>query len=194
MSIKGAKAEKFRQRLLAKRRELLSGVHGANVQEPGEHQRRDPGHCRPSQQRLHEGIPAVHRRHRAAHAQTVDEALHKIRQDTFGLCEACGELIGERRLEALRSPGSASPARKKRSGPRPRSDPVLSGSACRVTRGRRVPAAVRCPIPLGRSRIGCAAAPASLRGWVASVSAATPHTQGSRTPQRGSPSFLASYR
>ena len=31
----------------------------------------------------------------------VDEALHKIRQDSYGLCEACGEMIGERRLEAL---------------------------------------------------------------------------------------------
>jgi len=31
----------------------------------------------------------------------VDEALYKIRQEKFGLCEGCGEMIGERRLEAL---------------------------------------------------------------------------------------------
>ena len=31
MSLKGAKVEKFRQRLLAKRRELLNGVRGSNV-------------------------------------------------------------------------------------------------------------------------------------------------------------------
>ena len=31
----------------------------------------------------------------------VDEALDKIRQDTYGLCESCGEMINERRLEAL---------------------------------------------------------------------------------------------
>ena len=31
MPLKGAKVEKFRQRLLVKRRELMSGVRGANV-------------------------------------------------------------------------------------------------------------------------------------------------------------------
>ena len=31
----------------------------------------------------------------------VDAALDKIRQNSYGLCEKCGEEIGEKRLEAL---------------------------------------------------------------------------------------------
>jgi DnaK suppressor protein len=31
----------------------------------------------------------------------VDDALQKIRRKSYGLCERCGEPIGEKRLEAL---------------------------------------------------------------------------------------------
>jgi DnaK suppressor protein len=33
--------------------------------------------------------------------QQVDHALDKIRRKSYGLCEKCGEPVGEKRLEAL---------------------------------------------------------------------------------------------
>jgi len=101
MSLKGAKVERFKQRLLAKRRELLSGVRGSNVK---------------SQETSSDGIQDIADQASSAYTKEfllsvgdaerrllkqVDEALDKIRQDTYGLCEVCGETIGERRLEAL---------------------------------------------------------------------------------------------
>jgi DnaK suppressor protein len=101
MSLKGTKVERFKQRLLAKRRELLSGVRVSNVK---------------SQETSSDGIQDIADQASSAYTKEfllsvgdaerrmlkqVDEALDKIRQDTYGLCEVCGETIGERRLEAL---------------------------------------------------------------------------------------------
>ena len=101
MSLKGAKVEKFRQRLLAKLRELLTGVHGSNVKslESGSDEIQDIAD-QASNAYTKEFLLSIGDTERRMLKQ-VDEALHKIRQDTYGLCEACGELIGERRLEAL---------------------------------------------------------------------------------------------
>ncbi len=101
MSVKGAKTERFKQRLLAKRRELLSGVRGSNIK---------------SLEIAGDGIQDIADQASSAYTkefllsigdaerrmlQQIDEALDRIRQDTYGQCEVCGEMIGERRLEAL---------------------------------------------------------------------------------------------
>lgn len=101
MSVKGPKLEKFKQRLLAKRKELLSGVRGSSV-----------GSIETST----DGIQDIADQATSAYTKEfllsigdaerrmlkqVDDALNKIQQETYGLCESCGELINERRLEAL---------------------------------------------------------------------------------------------
>jgi len=101
MALKGTKVEKFKQRLLAKRKMLLSGVRGSNVKSLETHT---------------DGIQDIADQASSAYTKEfllsigdaerrmlnqVDEALDRIRQETYGLCDGCGELIGERRLEAL---------------------------------------------------------------------------------------------
>ncbi|MFB3819374.1 MAG: TraR/DksA family transcriptional regulator [Candidatus Methylomirabilales bacterium] len=101
MSVKGAKVERFKQRLIEKRRELLSGVRGSNMK---------------SLEVAADGIQDIADQASSAYTKEfllsigdaerrmlkqIDEALDRIRQDTYGLCEVCGEMIGERRLEAL---------------------------------------------------------------------------------------------
>ena len=101
MSLKGAKVEKFRQRLLAKRKELLSGVRGSNVkslESTGEEIQDIADQA--SSAYTKEFLLSIGDTERRMLKQ-VDDALHKIRQETFGLCEGCGETISERRLEAL---------------------------------------------------------------------------------------------
>jgi DnaK suppressor protein len=101
MSLKGTKVEKFRQRLLAKRRELLTGVHGSNVkslESTGEEIQDIADQA--SSAYTKEFLLSIGDTERRMLKQ-VDDALHKIRQDTYGQCEACGDMISERRLEAL---------------------------------------------------------------------------------------------
>lgn len=101
MSLKGAKVEKFRQRLLAKRRELLNGVRGSNVkslESTGEEIQDIADQA--SSAYTKEFLLSIGDTERRMLRQ-VDEALYKIRQAKYGLCEGCGEMIGERRLEAL---------------------------------------------------------------------------------------------
>lgn len=101
MSVKGAKVERFKQRLIEKRRELLSGVRGSNMK---------------SLEVAADGIQDIADQASSAYTKEfllsigdaerrmlkqIDEALDRIRQDTYGLCDVCGEMIGERRLEAL---------------------------------------------------------------------------------------------
>jgi len=101
MSLKGAKVEKFRQRLLAKRKELLSGVHGSNVKnlESSSDEIQDIAD-QASNAYTKEFLLSIGDTERRMLRQ-VDQALNKIREDTYGLCEACGETISEKRLEAL---------------------------------------------------------------------------------------------
>ena len=101
MALKGAKVEKFRQRLLAKRKELLSGVRGSTVKslESTSEEIQDIAD-QASSAYTKEFLLSIGDTERRMLKQ-VDEALHKIRQDTYGLCETCGEMISERRLEAL---------------------------------------------------------------------------------------------
>jgi DnaK suppressor protein len=101
MSLKGPKLERFRQRLITKRKELLSGVRGSKVG---------------SVETSTDGIQDIADQATSAYTKEfllsigdaerrtlkqVDEALQKIQQETYGLCEVCGEMISERRLEAL---------------------------------------------------------------------------------------------
>src|SRR3974377_637349 len=101
MSLKGPKLEKFKQRLLAKRKELISEVRGSNV---GSLETSSDGiqdiADQASRDYTKEFLLSIGDTERRMLRQ-VDEALDKIRQDTYGLCESCGELINERRLEAL---------------------------------------------------------------------------------------------
>lgn len=101
MALKGTKVEKFRQRLLAKRRELLSGVQGSAVKslESTSEEIQDIAD-QASSAYTKEFLLSIGDTERRMLKQ-VDEALHKIRQETYGLCESCGEMISERRLEAL---------------------------------------------------------------------------------------------
>ena len=101
MTLKGAKIEKFRQRLLTKRKELLNGVRGSNVkslESTGEEIQDIADQA--SSAYTKEFLLSIGDTERRMLRQ-VDEALYKIRQETYGLCEVCGEVIGERRLEAL---------------------------------------------------------------------------------------------
>jgi DnaK suppressor protein len=101
MSLKETKVEKFRQRLLAKRKELLTGVRGSNVKnlESGGDEIQDIAD-QASSAYTKEFLLSIGDAERRMLKQ-VDEALLKIREDTYGLCESCGESISERRLEAL---------------------------------------------------------------------------------------------
>lgn len=101
MSLKGSKLEKFKQRLLAKRKDLISEVRGSNV---GSLETSTDGiqdiADQASSAYTKEFLLSIGDAERRMLRQ-VDEALDKIRQDTYGLCESCGEMINERRLEAL---------------------------------------------------------------------------------------------
>jgi len=101
MSLKGQKLEKFKQRLIAKRKELISEVRGSNV---GSLETNTDGiqdiADQASSAYTKEFLLSIGDAERRMLRQ-VDEALDKIRQDTYGLCESCGEMINERRLEAL---------------------------------------------------------------------------------------------
>ncbi|MBI4735405.1 MAG: TraR/DksA family transcriptional regulator [candidate division NC10 bacterium] len=101
MPLKGPKLEKFKQRLLAKRKELISEVRGSNV---GSLETSTDGiqdiADQASSAYTKEFLLSIGDAERRMLRQ-VDEALAKIRQDTYGRCESCGEMISERRLEAL---------------------------------------------------------------------------------------------
>jgi len=101
MSLKGPRIEKFKQRLIAKRKELVSEVRGSNV---GSLETSGDGiqdiADQASSAYTKEFLLSIGDAERRMLRQ-VDEALDKIRQDTYGLCESCGEMINERRLEAL---------------------------------------------------------------------------------------------
>lgn len=101
MSLKGPKLEKFKQRLLAKRKELMSEVRGSNV---GSLETSTDGiqdiADQASSAYTKEFLLSIGDAERRLLRQ-VDEALDKIRRETYGLCESCGGTISERRLEAL---------------------------------------------------------------------------------------------
>ena len=101
MPLKGQKLEKFKQRLVAKRKELVSEVRGSSV---GSLETNADGiqdiADQASSAYTKEFLLSIGDTERRMLRQ-VDEALDKIRQDTYGLCESCGEMINERRLEAL---------------------------------------------------------------------------------------------
>lgn len=101
MPLKGPKIEKFKQRLLAKRRELISEVRGSSAGslETGTERIQDIADQAASAY-TKEFLLSIGDAERRM-LQQVDEALYKIRQDTYGQCEVCGEMINERRLEAL---------------------------------------------------------------------------------------------
>lgn len=101
MSLKGAKLEKFRQRLLAKRRDLMTGVRGSNVSsmETSADAIQDIADQATSAY-TKEFLLSIGDAERRMLKQ-VDEALEKIKREKYGQCEGCGEAINERRLEAL---------------------------------------------------------------------------------------------
>ena len=93
--------DRMRQLLLAKRKALVSGVRESSLE---------------SIQASAEGIQDIADQASTAYTkefllsvgdterrllQQVDDALDKIRRKNYGLCEKCGEPVGEKRLEAL---------------------------------------------------------------------------------------------
>lgn len=101
MVLKGVKLEKFKQRLLVKRKELLGGVRGSSVSsmESAGDTIQDIAD-QASSAYTKEFLLSIGDTERRMLKQ-VDEALEKIRRERYGLCEVCGEMISERRLEAL---------------------------------------------------------------------------------------------
>jgi DnaK suppressor protein len=101
MPLKGNKLERFKQRLESKRRELMSGVRGSNVSsmETSADAIQDIAD-QASSAYTKEFLLSIGDQERRMLKQ-VDDALEKIRRETYGLCEGCGEAIAERRLEAL---------------------------------------------------------------------------------------------
>jgi DnaK suppressor protein len=93
--------EAFRDRLLAQRREL-AGDAAARTHEGfalGQDGSQDVGDAaaNTAARQLLLGLGERERQQ----LQEIDAALERLAGDTFGLCEACGEEIGESRLRAL---------------------------------------------------------------------------------------------
>jgi len=93
--------ERMRQKLLAKRTELVSGVRESNRQsiQASEELIQDIAD-QASTAYTKEFLLSIGDTERRL-LQQVDDALQKIRRKNYGLCERCGEPIGEKRLEAL---------------------------------------------------------------------------------------------
>jgi DnaK suppressor protein len=91
----------MRQTLLVKRRELVSGVRGSSMDsmEASAEVIQDIAD-QASTAYTKEFLLAIGDTERRL-LQQVDVALDKIRRRSYGLCEKCGEPIGEKRLEAL---------------------------------------------------------------------------------------------
>lgn len=99
--MKAAKLKELQRRLVEKRRELLSGVRtrsAVNLQagDDGIQDIADQATSAYTKEFLLSLGDAERRLLRQ-----VDAALGKMRQNTYGLCEKCGEGISEKRLEAL---------------------------------------------------------------------------------------------
>jgi DnaK suppressor protein len=99
--MEAAKLKAFERRLLAKRRELLSEVRDRNAThlEPAEAGAQDIAD-QASTAYTKEFLLSIGDAERRL-LRAVDAALEKIRRQTYGTCERCGEPISERRLEAL---------------------------------------------------------------------------------------------
>lgn len=95
-----AKLEKLKQRLLEKRRALLSGVKERNAtsMEGGDGIQDIADQA--STAYTKEFLLSIGDAERRLLRQ-VDAALEKIRSGIYGQCEKCGSEIGEKRLEAL---------------------------------------------------------------------------------------------
>jgi DnaK suppressor protein len=101
MPLRAAMLERLRQRLLSKRRELLSGVREqhANSLESGGDGIQDIAD-QATTAYTKEFLLSIGDAERQLLKQ-VDAALEKIRLKKYGQCERCGDPIGEKRLEAL---------------------------------------------------------------------------------------------
>ena len=101
MLLTNTKLERFKQRLLEKRRELLNGVRErkATTMEAPDDVIQDIAD-QASTAYTKEFLLSIGDAERRL-LQQVDEALEKIHLKTYGHCEKCGEMIGEKRLEAL---------------------------------------------------------------------------------------------
>ena len=101
MPIRAALLERLKQKLMVKRRELLSGVREqhANSLESGSDGIQDIAD-QATNSYTKEFLLSIGDAERQLLKQ-VDAALEKIRLKKYGLCDRCGEKIGEKRLEAL---------------------------------------------------------------------------------------------
>jgi len=101
MPMRAAMLERLKQRLVVKRRELLSGVREqhANSLESGGDGIQDIAD-QATTAYTKEFLLSIGDAERQLLKQ-VDAALEKIRLKKYGQCERCGEKIGEKRLEAL---------------------------------------------------------------------------------------------
>ena len=101
MPMKAAMLERLRQKLLEKRRALVNEVrekHASNL-ESGTDGIQDIAD-QATTAYTKEFLLSIGDAERQLLKQ-VDAALEKIRLKKFGLCERCGEKIGDKRLEAL---------------------------------------------------------------------------------------------
>ena len=101
MPMRAALLERLKQKLMVKRRELLSGVREqhANSLESGSDGIQDIAD-QATTAYTKEFLLAIGDAERQMLKQ-VDVALEKIKLKKYGQCERCGEKIGEKRLEAL---------------------------------------------------------------------------------------------
>ena len=101
MPMKAAMMERLKQKLLLKRRQLLNEVrekHADNL-EAGSDGIQDIAD-QATTAYTKEFLLSIGDTERQLLKQ-VDAALEKIRLKKYGQCERCGEMIGEKRLEAL---------------------------------------------------------------------------------------------
>jgi DnaK suppressor protein len=95
------RVEKFKKQLLARREELLRSI--AQIQEEGKVAQQQYG---PDEgDRANSSLDKELLFHQTSQARgllgSIDAALSRIADDTFGECMVCGEEIGAKRLEAL---------------------------------------------------------------------------------------------
>jgi len=90
---------RYQSLLLSKRQELSSGKSRSAVDSTAGERHGDPVDLAASetdavtQNRLHQSDGRL--------LQAIDDALTRIRQEKFGICEECGQPIGEARLQAV---------------------------------------------------------------------------------------------
>jgi len=93
-------AEKFRQRLQARRAELRSlSEHSQAARKPVELDQQSVGRLSRQDALQQQAMAKAQEARRVVELRRIEAALARIEDGEFGWCDACGEAIAERRLD-----------------------------------------------------------------------------------------------